>query len=239
MPSPGKSTSACRVNSLGPTKTSRSGDSRRAPALMERRWKTACWCCRRSDRAALRLTSSAGAGGSGSEEEGWFRYPSFFSMLSTLVIHRRPGHGKTLGPALLRNMLRRFLHSDGFRPPQFAAAALLLVYLLQCVWLVRVQTLHALDRRIPTRALRIYQGLEQWKGGAIAGTPESLRSEAATGRAFCRPRRSSPRARRLRSGSLATLLPGRCCAAFVASRLRGCRNRSGRSWRRLRICSSA
>jgi hypothetical protein len=31
------------------------------------------------------------------------------------------------------------------------------------------------------QALRIYQGLEQWKGGSIAGTPESLRSEAATG----------------------------------------------------------
>ena len=30
-------------------------------------------------------------------------------------------------------------------------------------------------------ALCIYQGLEQWKSGAIAGTPESLRSEAATG----------------------------------------------------------
>ena len=30
-------------------------------------------------------------------------------------------------------------------------------------------------------ARRIYQGLEQWKGGAIAGTPQSLRSEAATG----------------------------------------------------------
>jgi hypothetical protein len=77
-------------------------------------------------------------------------------------------------------MLRRFLHSDAFRAPQFAAAALLLVYLLQCVWLVRVQTLHA---SVPDsdQALRIYQGLEQWKGGAIAGTPESLRSEAATG----------------------------------------------------------
>src|SRR5258708_29953838 len=77
-------------------------------------------------------------------------------------------------------MLRRFLHSDAFRAPQFAAAAMLLVYLLQCVWLVRVQTLHA---SVPDsdQALRIYQGLEQWKGGAIAGTPESLRSEAATG----------------------------------------------------------
>ena len=77
-------------------------------------------------------------------------------------------------------MLRRFFHSDAFRAPQFAAAALLLVYLMQCVWLVRVQTLHAL---LPDsdQALRIYQGLEQWKGGPIAGTPESLRSEAATG----------------------------------------------------------
>jgi len=77
-------------------------------------------------------------------------------------------------------LLRRFLHSDAFRAPQFAAAALLLVYLLQCVWLVRVQTLHAL---LPDtdQALRIYQGLEQWNSGAIAGTPESLRSEAATG----------------------------------------------------------
>jgi len=77
-------------------------------------------------------------------------------------------------------LLRRFLHSDAFRAPQFTAAALLLVYVLQCVWLVRVQTLHA---SLPDsdQALRIYQGLEQWKGGAIAGTPESLRSEAATG----------------------------------------------------------
>jgi hypothetical protein len=77
-------------------------------------------------------------------------------------------------------MLRRFLHSDAFRAPQFAAAALLLVYLLQCVWLVRVGTRHDW---IPAsdQALRIYQGLEQWNSGAIAGTPESLRSEAATG----------------------------------------------------------
>jgi hypothetical protein len=81
-------------------------------------------------------------------------------------------------------MLRRLIHSDAFRAPQFAAAALLLVYLLQCVWLVRVQTLHvsvADSDPHSDEALRIYQGLEQWKGGPIAGTPESLRSEAATG----------------------------------------------------------
>jgi len=77
-------------------------------------------------------------------------------------------------------MLRRFLHSDTFRAPQFAAAALLLTYLLQCVWLVRVQTLHA-SAPDSDQDLRIYQGLEQWQRGVIAGTPESLRSEALTG----------------------------------------------------------
>jgi len=77
-------------------------------------------------------------------------------------------------------MLRRFLHSDAFRAPQLFAAALLLVYLMQCVWLVRVQTLRA-SAPDSDRDLRIYLGLEQWKGGAIAGTPESLRSEAVTG----------------------------------------------------------
>jgi hypothetical protein len=77
-------------------------------------------------------------------------------------------------------MLRRILHSDAFRAPQFVAAFLLLVYLLQCIWLVRAQTLHA---SVPDsdQALRTYQGLEQWNSGAVAGTPESLRSEAATG----------------------------------------------------------
>jgi hypothetical protein len=77
-------------------------------------------------------------------------------------------------------MLRRFLHAEAFRGPQFAAAGLLLVYLLQCVWLVRMQTLHG---SLPNsdQALRMYLGGEQWKGWAIAGTPESLRSEAATG----------------------------------------------------------
>jgi hypothetical protein len=56
----------------------------------------------------------------------------------------------------------------------------LLAYLLQCVWLVHIQTWHA-SVADSDQALRTYQGLEQWKGGAIAGTPESLRSEAITG----------------------------------------------------------
>ena len=77
-------------------------------------------------------------------------------------------------------MLRRIFNSDAFRAPQFAAGTLLLIYLLQCIWLVHVQTMQA---SVPDsdQALRTYQGLQQWKGGALAGTPESLRSEAATG----------------------------------------------------------
>ena len=77
-------------------------------------------------------------------------------------------------------MLRRFLHSDAFRGPQFAAAALLLAYLLQCGWLVRVQTLHAAAQD-SDQALRIDQGLKQWNRGAVAGTPEALRSKATAG----------------------------------------------------------
>ncbi len=68
------------------------------------------------------------------------------------------------------------------------------------------------------QALRIYQGLEQWKGRAIAGTPESLRSEAATGMPSAGRGWPSPRARRLRSGPLASLLPRRRVAASGASR---------------------
>lgn len=77
-------------------------------------------------------------------------------------------------------MIRRFLDPDSIGRPQFIAGALLLIYLLQCVWLIRVQTLHGF---LPEsdHALCIYGGLEQWKGGAIAGTPQALRAEAATG----------------------------------------------------------
>ena len=76
--------------------------------------------------------------------------------------------------------LRRFLDLDFLGTPQFIAAALLLVYLGQCAWLVCIETRRGL---LPdsNHALCMYQGLEQWKGGVIAGTPESLRAEAATG----------------------------------------------------------
>ena len=75
-------------------------------------------------------------------------------------------------------MIRRILDPDSIGRPQFIAAALLLVYLLQCAWLIRVQTIRGL---LPDSShnLCIHLGLEQWKGGPIAGTPESLRGEAA------------------------------------------------------------
>jgi hypothetical protein len=81
-------------------------------------------------------------------------------------------------------LIRKFFHPDAFRAPQFIAAAFLLAYLLQCVWLVRAQSLH---NAVPdsSQALRIHQGLEEWNGGAIAGTPvssfSSLRPNAAAG----------------------------------------------------------
>lgn len=77
-------------------------------------------------------------------------------------------------------MIRRFLDPDSIGSPQFIAAGLLLVYLLQAAWLIHVETAHG---SLPdaNHDLCAYDGLEQWKSGAIAGTPETLRSESATG----------------------------------------------------------
>jgi hypothetical protein len=77
-------------------------------------------------------------------------------------------------------MLRRVFHFETYRTPQFIAAALLLVYLLQCLWLVHAQSFQE-PSADSGRSLRSVQGLEQWRGGPIAGTPESLRSETITG----------------------------------------------------------
>jgi hypothetical protein len=77
-------------------------------------------------------------------------------------------------------LIRRILESDSIGSPQFIAGTLLLVFLLQCAWLIRLQTVHGI---LPDsdHALCIYDGLDQWKGGPIAGTPQALRAEAATG----------------------------------------------------------
>jgi hypothetical protein len=76
--------------------------------------------------------------------------------------------------------VRRFLHFETIGKPQFVAAVLLFVYLAQCLWLIEIQA--RLDSRPnPALALRIRDGLAQWRGGPVAGTPESLPAEAATG----------------------------------------------------------
>lgn len=76
-------------------------------------------------------------------------------------------------------MLRRFLHYRDIGGPQFAAAGLLFLYLLQCLWLVEVES----RRGVPDtdQALRVYLGSLQWRKGMVAGTPQSLGAEAATG----------------------------------------------------------
>jgi hypothetical protein len=80
----------------------------------------------------------------------------------------------------LIRLIRGFLDPDSVGWPQFVAAGLLVVYLLQCAWLIRAETLHG---SLPdsNHDLCIYHGLEQFRAGSIAGTPETLRSEMATG----------------------------------------------------------
>ena len=74
----------------------------------------------------------------------------------------------------------RFLHSRAIGRPQYLAAGLLLIYLLQCVWLVRVQAAHGASAD-SGRIFQIMRGLEQWQGGPIAGTPASLFSNESAG----------------------------------------------------------
>ena len=71
----------------------------------------------------------------------------------------------------------RFLQSRAIGRPQYLAAGLLFIYLVECLWLVYAQ-----QRSGPVRDaaqfLRISDGLRQWQGGPVAGTPESLLSQA-------------------------------------------------------------
>jgi len=73
--------------------------------------------------------------------------------------------------------VRRFLQTVVIGKPQLVAAAMLLVYLTQCLWLVRIESRDAVGPN-PIQAQRIRLGLLQWQGGAIAGTPGSAASNA-------------------------------------------------------------
>jgi hypothetical protein len=78
------------------------------------------------------------------------------------------------------SFMRRFFQSVVIGVPQFAAAALLGVFFLQCLWLAGTQARQDVGAD-SDQQLRIHLGSQQWKAGPIAGTPESLPSEAATG----------------------------------------------------------
>jgi hypothetical protein len=77
-------------------------------------------------------------------------------------------------------LIPRFLDPDSIGKPQYIAALMLFVYLLQCMWLIHVEAGNGL---LPdsNHELCVYHGLEQWRRGDVAGTPETLRSEAITG----------------------------------------------------------
>jgi len=76
-------------------------------------------------------------------------------------------------------LIRKFLAARSIGSPQFIAATFLLVYLLQCAWLIHVQTRHGLLPETD-HSLRMHQGREQWEGNTVAGTPESQGTGAAT-----------------------------------------------------------
>jgi hypothetical protein len=83
-------------------------------------------------------------------------------------------------------LIRRFLDPGSVGTPQFIAGALLVVYLLQCLWLIGVESGDS-ERGLP-QALRVFQGLQQWRGGPIAGTPGALKYENLPPAQFPRPK---------------------------------------------------
>jgi hypothetical protein len=61
----------------------------------------------------------------------------------------------------------RFFTRDRFGRPQFLAGLLLLTFLAQCLWLVG----HSLRYSDTAEVFRVDEGLRQWRGVGIAGTP--------------------------------------------------------------------
>ncbi len=72
-----------------------------------------------------------------------------------------------------------FFTKERFGTPQLVAAALLFLFVGQCVWLVRHETVPVeLNQR---ELFRIEQGLKQWNGKGIAGIVPALRSDDSSG----------------------------------------------------------
>src|ERR1700690_3128787 len=67
------------------------------------------------------------------------------------------------------SLMGQFFTRERFGHPQVLAGFLLLMYLAQCVWLVN-RSAHA-GAADPGEVFRVAQGLRQWRGLGIAGTP--------------------------------------------------------------------
>ena len=72
----------------------------------------------------------------------------------------------------------KFFTRERFGQPQVLAASLLLILMAQCFWLLARGT-SPLDVD-SSELFRVQEGLRQWRGGGIAGTPSPERLEAAS-----------------------------------------------------------
>lgn len=72
----------------------------------------------------------------------------------------------------------KFFTRERFGHPQFLAGCLLLIFLLQCFWLLFRGT-SPLDVD-SSELFRVQEGLRQWRGDSVAGTPSPERLEAAS-----------------------------------------------------------
>jgi hypothetical protein len=82
------------------------------------------------------------------------------------------------GKTLPRHRMGKFFTRERFGQPQVLAASLLLIFMAQCFWLLVRGTL-PLDVD-SSELFRVQEGLRQWHGGAIAGTPSAERLEASS-----------------------------------------------------------
>jgi hypothetical protein len=74
--------------------------------------------------------------------------------------------------------MSKFFTRERFGQPQFLAALLLLVFMGQCFWLL-VRGTQPLDVG-SDEMFRVQEGLRQWQGSGVAGTPAQERLEAAS-----------------------------------------------------------
>jgi len=72
----------------------------------------------------------------------------------------------------------KFLTRERFGQPQVLAGFLLLAFLAQCGWLL-VRGTQPLEIE-PSQLFRVVEGLQQWSGQSVAGTPSVERLEAGT-----------------------------------------------------------